>query len=168
MPYHPICLENVMTYSRLKFLWRHFHRNHATDIDFLQEDEETEGDEEELVIAFTEQVEREQEQVGSQNEQHSVHKNTTDDKVNVWYEKIEPVLNHVRERSMKLIFTLGTVLALDEMMTCFMGRSHETHRIKNKPIKEGYNFLFYNTLWRCRIIYSRWQKCCQIKWKIRL
>ena len=47
---------------------------------------------------------------------------------------------------MKLIFTLGTVLALDEMMIRFMGRSNETHRIKNKPIKKGYKFFVLATL----------------------
>ena len=47
---------------------------------------------------------------------------------------------------MNLIFTLGTILALDKMMICFMGRSHETHRIKNKPIKEGYEFFVLATL----------------------
>ena len=41
---------------------------------------------------------------------------------------------------MNLIFTLGTILALDDMMIRFMGISHEICRIKNKPIKEGYKF----------------------------
>ena len=118
-----------------------------------------------MVVALSKKVEREQEQVDHQNEEHGVHENTTDDNVNVWYEKIEPAVNHVRERSMKLIFTLDTVLAIDEMMICFMGRPHETHRIKNKPIKEGYIFFWLShTLWLCCIIiYSQWKTCSQIK-----
>ena len=78
----------------------------------------------------------------NQKEESDIQENTTDipDNVNVWYEKVEPLVNHVRERSINLIFTLGIILALDEMMISFMGRSHETHRIKNKSIKEGYNF----------------------------
>ena len=60
----------------------------------------------------------------------------------VWYEKIYSIVDHIRKRSMELIYTLGTHLALDEQMIRFMGRSLKTHRMKNKPIKEGFKFLF--------------------------
>ena len=42
--------------------------------------------------------------------------------------KKEPLVNHVRERSMNLVITLSKILALDEMMICFLGRSHETNK----------------------------------------
>ena len=57
IPYHQICHKNGLTYSRFKFLWRHFHCNHATDFDSIQEEvKEIEGDEEEFVVASTEQA----------------------------------------------------------------------------------------------------------------
>ena len=40
---------------------------------------------------------------------------------------------------------LGTILSLDEMMTQFFGCSSETHRMKNKLIKEGYNLFVLPT-----------------------
>ena len=50
-----------MTHTRLKFLLEHFHCNHTTEFDLTEEDEEIEDNTEELVVAFTERVEREQE-----------------------------------------------------------------------------------------------------------
>ena len=61
-------------------------------------------------------------------------------KQHVWYYKIEAFVNHVRDINFDVIFVLGTCLSLDEMMIRFMGRSSETHRMKNKPIKEGFKF----------------------------
>ena len=47
--------------------------------------------------------------------------------------------------SQEFIYILGTKLSLDEMMIRFFGRSCETHRMKNKPIKEGYKFFVLTT-----------------------
>ena len=41
---------------------------------------------------------------------------------------------------MGLIWVLGTWMSIDEMMIRFMGRSNQTHRVKNKPISQGFNF----------------------------
>jgi len=41
---------------------------------------------------------------------------------------------------------LRTKLSLDEMMVRFMGRSLETHRLKNKSIGEGFNFFVLSTV----------------------
>eukprot|EP00957_Ditylum_brightwellii_P074033 5625390-Ditylum_brightwellii.AAC.1 len=46
----------------------------------------------------------------------------------------------MRDINFDVIFVLGTCLSLDEMMICFMGRSSETHCMKNNPIKEGFKF----------------------------
>ena len=60
----------------------------------------------------------------------------------VWYIKIKPLIDHFCFVSQSLIFTLGTLLAIDKMMICFMGRSLETIRVKNKvfvlAIMKGY------------------------------
>ena len=55
------------------------------------------------------------------------------------------MIDHVRSVSQAMIFTLGTILSLDEMMIRFFGRSLETHRMKNKPIREGYKLFVLAT-----------------------
>ena len=55
------------------------------------------------------------------------------------------MIDHIRDVSKDLVFVLGTTLSLDEMMIRFFGRSSETHRMKNKPIKEGYKFFVLAT-----------------------
>eukprot|EP00593_Proboscia_inermis_P000329 CAMPEP_0171296326 /NCGR_PEP_ID=MMETSP0816-20121228/4979_1 /TAXON_ID=420281 /ORGANISM="Proboscia inermis, Strain CCAP1064/1" /LENGTH=128 /DNA_ID=CAMNT_0011769667 /DNA_START=287 /DNA_END=673 /DNA_ORIENTATION=- len=52
------------------------------------------------------------------------------------------LIDHIKTVILSLIYVLGTFLSLDEMMIRFFGRSIETHQMKNKPIKEGYIFLF--------------------------
>ena len=64
----------------------------------------------------------------------------------VWYEKIFPIVDHVRKRSMELIYTLGTHLALDKQTVYFMGRLFKTHRMKNKPTKEGFKFIVLSAI----------------------
>ena len=44
-----------------------------------------------------------------------------------------------------MVHTLGTILSLDEMMIRFLGRCIETHRMKNKPIGEGYKWFVLTT-----------------------
>ena len=43
------------------------------------------------------------------------------------------------------MFQLGSYLAIDEMMIKYSGRSKETIRIKNKPIKEGFKLFVLAT-----------------------
>ena len=50
-----------------------------------------------------------------------------------------------------MVHVLGTLLSFDEMMVRFMGRSGETHRMKHKPIGEGYK-LFTLTTFRGFIV----------------
>jgi hypothetical protein len=65
----------------------------------------------------------------------------------IWYYKIEAFINHVREINSDLIHVLGTCISLDEMMIRFLGQSLESHRMKNKPISEGFKFfVLTNTL----------------------
>ena len=138
MPSHPICNVNGMTRARFEFLWRHFHCNHSTAEDFEEiVDDSEELDDEELVETDLERVQHEQEDL-ERNEEAIENEITIEKKT--WYNKIEPIVTHVRIKSLALIFTLGTFLAIDEMMVRFSGKSMETHRIKNKPISEGYKF----------------------------
>lgn len=58
----------------------------------------------------------------------------------VWFAKVSVLLDHVTETSQCLCQHPGYALAIDEMMKRFKGRSRKTHRMKQKPIKEGYKF----------------------------
>ena len=60
--------------------------------------------------------------------------------VTLWFDKIAPLLTIFRTVSLSLIVQFGTYIAIDEMMIRFFGRSHFTHRMKNKPVKEGYKW----------------------------
>ena len=57
-----------------------------------------------------------------------------------WYHKVSPLMEHVRSTSLFFVVVLGMCLAIDEMMIRFSGHSNEMHRMKNKPIGEGYKF----------------------------
>ncbi len=58
-------------------------------------------------------------------------------------------------KSNELIFILGSFHALDEMMIGFTSdRSIEIDRIKNKPIKEGFNFFVLATKTRFVISFN--------------
>ena len=94
-----------------------------------------------LVEQSMERVQRDQEELES--EENTDANQTVDvDTKRVWFYKLEVLINHIRDVSCSLIHILGSFLSLDEMMIRFSGRSIETHRIKNKPIGEGFNFLF--------------------------
>lgn len=59
---------------------------------------------------------------------------------NRWFNKVGPLLDHVRE-VLKTLMVPGSKLSIDEMMLRFFGRSAQTFRMKNKPIKEGYKVM---------------------------
>ena len=58
----------------------------------------------------------------------------------VWYAKAKKMLDQLVKVSKKICLHPSFALAIDEMMKRFKGRSAQTLRIKNKPIKEGYKF----------------------------
>ena len=167
MPQHPITIELGMCRNMFDFLWRYFHINHesiATDStpnptsDTTQSDENDEDDEEVMEEIMVERIQRDQEEdedededEGSENdeeEDYTIDAEIVDENVSqenesptVWFSKLKPMINHVREVSFSLVFILGTILSMDEMMIRFTGRSIDTHRTKGKQISEGYNFL---------------------------
>ena len=126
----------------------------------LDDDEDEQDNDQELIELQVERVQRDQEAEIGDDENPDLEEDTPDtEESKVWYEKIKPLVDHMRVKSQDLIFILGTFLALDEMMIRFMGRSVETHRMKNKPIKEGFKFfvlaistgfVFFNRFLFCR------------------
>lgn len=57
-----------------------------------------------------------------------------------WYVKAAPIVDHMNAVSKKVCRHPSFACSVDEMMKLFKGRSKQTHRMKNKPIKEGYKF----------------------------
>jgi Transposase IS4 len=63
-----------------------------------------------------------------------------DPAVQRWFHKVEVLLRHVNVTSKRICRHPGSFLSIDEMMKKYKGRSNQTHKMKNKPIKEGYKF----------------------------
>ena len=55
----------------------------------------------------------------------------------LWYHKLEPFASQLQERFWQF-FIPSTKVAIDEMMIRFCFRSAHTVKMKNKPIKQGY------------------------------
>ena len=155
LPLHEVCTVNGMTRNRFRFIWRNFHLNHEEDSGIGDNDnsDSNEDDEEDdlLVEIGMERVEVDQENEleeangGAADDEDDEDGDTLTKKKDVWFDKIAYFVDHFRDVSESLIFTLGTLLAIDEMIIRFTGRSAETHRIKNKPIGEGYKFFVLTT-----------------------
>jgi hypothetical protein len=131
-PVHPPA-QNI---SRDMFMciWRNLHFLGAmTEPD---EEDDIDEEEEEDAIDNTEEEEEEEEGVTDNEELEDVPvENDTR-----WYSKVGKFLDFIGEVSRKLCLRPGSVVSIDEMMKLFKGRSGQTHRMKNKPIKEGYKF----------------------------
>ena len=157
MPDHRIFHELGMGRDKFMFMWRHFHVSEPEESDIHTESDEIENNdgEEDLLETRIERIVQDQEMLQEENEEEdgssqkdsnedNNEKKKKDDKEH-WFKKIKPFINHFRDESYDLIFVLGTCLSMDEMMIQFMGRSYETHCIKNKPIGEGYKMFVLTT-----------------------
>ena len=150
MPQHSIVSEFGMTRRRFEFIWRHFHPSFESSDDTEDERKEEEEEEEDtieeaLVSIGFERVQREQDDNMESNEYDENTEPPQQSTKKVWYEKLTFMIEHIRQVSQEFVHVLGTILSLDEMMIRFFGRSGETHRMKNKPIKEGYKFFVLAT-----------------------
>ena len=139
MPVHELCHQHGMTRNRFRFLWRHIH---LSVVQNTEEDDEDEDERQEMRIDQVQRNDNESEDYAEADEVTGMP--AVASKV-VWFEKLRPFVNHFRDVSEGLIHILGTNLSIDEMIVRFRGRSNETHRIKNKPIGEGYKFFTLST-----------------------
>ena len=139
-PSHYPCLK--LNRTRFEYIWRNLHLVKPTN-DMPLDD--TNGEDEDL----------DPEETGTENEEDLT--GTADDfsdtMVDIdgtgeepvehdthWYAKAAPFIEHVNTTSKRLCERPGSCCAIDEMMKRFKGRSSQTARMKNKPIKEGYKF----------------------------
>ena len=129
-PFHPVAAH--LSRDRFLHIWANIHLVHRQDED--EEEEELDSDDD-----------AEQEDGGGLDEQEEDEASANDrlmaqDDVNVWYEKAKPLLDHVNQQSKKHCLYPGFCISIDEQMKKFKGRSAQTERMKNKPIKEGFKF----------------------------
>ena len=132
-------------------MWRYIHIGEISTED-IEPDEIDDDDDDEMFDEANERVQQDQEEevldkddVDPQNLVDAANIRKAEESTKVWFHKLQFLVNHVREVSFDIIFVLGTLLSLDEMMIRFCGRSNETHRIRNKPIREGYKFFALTT-----------------------
>ena len=57
-----------------------------------------------------------------------------------WYAKAALLIDNVKKVSQHLFIWSGFSVSIDETTKKFKGRSKQTFRMKNKPVKEGYKF----------------------------
>ena len=158
MPYHPLVHELGMTRDRFLFIWRHFHVSQPsldpitihTEDDEIDDSTVNDGPVEQSTERIVADQEEEMQQQG-RNELDDGEHIASEEEVQVWFNKIQPLVDNFRAVTFSIVHVLGTLLSFDEMMVRFMGRSSETHRIKNKPIVEGYK-LFTLTTHHCFIV----------------
>ena len=139
-PTHPVA-QNISR-DMFHYIWRYIHfkgGGHGRDAEMEEVNED--GDEEsigELDYVAEDEDEAEDEEEDEQ-EQEAAAANQEQEDLS-WYHKVSPFLEHVIRVSQKLCVRPGSKTSLDEMMKGFKGRSPQTHRMKNKPIKEGFKF----------------------------
>mgnify|MGYP003324008950 FL=1 len=111
MPYHPLVHELGMTRNRFLFIWRHFHVSppsedpnsiHVEDdeIDDVVDDSPIEPTIE-RIVADQEEM---QQQSGEGNERLEDEPIASKEDVQVWFNKIEPLVDHFRNVSFFILF----------------------------------------------------------------
>jgi len=132
-----------MSRNRFRFIWRYFHCNHPESKDYgdEQDGDNPDDDDDDSInddgIVIEERVRAEQDNEGD-------NEGDNENDTSLWFHKVKPLMDHFRKTSQSLIYTLGSILSIDEMMVRFSGRSRETHRMKNKPIRSGFKMFCLN------------------------
>jgi hypothetical protein len=134
-PIHPPA--QLIKEDLFMYIWHNFHLLGATQDGMADEevniDEEEEDDPEDITDEEDNELDEEEEEE-EELEDVEVENDTR------WYKKVASFLEHVMEISWKLCIRPSTTLSIDKMMKLFKGWSGHTHRMKNKPIKQGYKF----------------------------
>jgi hypothetical protein len=129
-PVHPPALN--IRRDKFMYIWRNLHFQGGTSEPDEEADIEEDGEEEE--DGETQEVEDNMDETDEEAE------DLERDGDSRWYAKVGCFLDHIGQVARKLCLRPGSYVSIDEMMKRFKGRSGQTHRMKNKPIKEGYKF----------------------------
>jgi Transposase IS4 len=111
-----------ITKNLFKYIWRNIHLNFEANEEEDEESEADEGEEEEEIVV---------------DDDSDTEPSPVDGR---WFAKAAPFVDHVNKISKHLCRHPGFASLIDEMMRLFKGRLIQTHRMKHKPIKEGYKF----------------------------
>jgi hypothetical protein len=125
-PMHQPCL--CLARNRFDYIWRYLHMTEVEGRDVEVVD--IEGDDDDEPVALEQDDDRSALQADDVEREADTR----------WYKKAAPLIDHVNKISRTLCKHPGFALSIDEMMTKFKGRSGQTSRMKNKPIKEGFKF----------------------------
>jgi len=131
-PVHPVAQN--LTRDMYQYIWRNFHAERRNHVPPEEEVDEAINEEEDGTEDVNEDEEDDTEEEDEDEEDEEVEHDTR------WYAKVSTFYDHVVRVSKKICTRPGSKLSLDEMMKLFKGRSRQTHRMKKKPIKEGFKF----------------------------
>ena len=127
-PIHAVCRS--LSRTRFEYIWRNIHLTPSTEADDETNINEEPGPEDMLEEDFSVEAVEEQDEDEEQDRQ----------KEYKWYHKAAPLVEHVNQTSKRICIRPSSRLSIDEMMKKFKGRSGQTCRMKNKPVKEGFKF----------------------------
>jgi len=128
--WQPQTVCQKMSRNRFNYVFRYIHLSAADD----------ETVEEDVAIEEEEQDDDDNEKIVEEEEEEMIDEDDEAADLPEWLSKVKLLVNHTNSVSKLHCKHPGVYLSIDEMMKLFKGRSLMTHRMRNKPIKEGYKF----------------------------
>eukprot|EP00957_Ditylum_brightwellii_P000851 67822-Ditylum_brightwellii.AAC.1 len=129
---HPIATKFGLTHERFQFIWRHFHFSLEQEEEENTNGAEMDSDdvEDDLVEIGFDRVQREvddeletddeeddePETDEGEDDNESDGESASTNRNKVWYKKVMFLINHIQDVSLDLVYVLGTIMSLDEMM----------------------------------------------------
>jgi Transposase IS4 len=134
----------MLTRTKFEYLWCNFHIEYdpGQDDDDDKEgdgDDPDEDDDDELEDLIFE-TDPEEDANDDDAEEEEEEEEAPQQAPPMWYSKVQSFVKHVNDVSKRLCRHPSWRLAIDEMMKRFKGRSRQTHKMKNKPVSEGFKF----------------------------
>lgn len=129
-PQHSIVQS--LSRTRFEYIWRNIHLVASTEVD-----EEADVDEDADAEDTDDEAPPNNKEDDEDNNDAVDEERPADTR---WYKKVASFFDHIMKVSKIICKRPGTICSIDEMMKRFKGRSGQTHRMKGKPIKEGFKF----------------------------
>ena len=133
-PVHSV--TQSMSRDCFEYVWKNIHMVEVESVDEEVDVNENGGDEEDD-DKTDDEIESDEDDSDDEEETEAVPRSVHS---NDWYSKVGPLMDMLLKVLCLLCVHPGCKLSIDEMMKLFKGRSAQTHRMKKKPIKEGYKF----------------------------
>ena len=130
-PHHPAV---KLSYGMFRYLWRNFHTS------FVPTRNGTPTQQDDIDVGRRDSIEDDDDDEEVDDDEELQLPDEPQARANCWYAKVETLVIHVNAVSKRLCRHPGFAVAIDEMMKKFKGRSINTHKMRGKPIKEGFKF----------------------------